>query len=105
PSLFANIPGALNFYRRLRTLYDRMALPGTPDIWDVYVNKEALNISFILDCFQPSPEMLTGNYHFVGFPMTVEPPAEGKDMIYMSMGTVVNKDLALFRLALGVLKN
>jgi len=100
---FVNVPGAMDFYRRLKMLHTRLSLRSAPDIWDVYVNKEALNISFIPDCFQPAPELLNGSYHFAGFQDTTIRAAAAKDLIYMSMGTIFNKGLALFSLAIKVL--
>jgi MGT family glycosyltransferase len=96
---FGSTPGAMEFYRKLKALHNRLSLPGKPDIWDVYVNREALNVAFILKCFQPSPELFTANYHFVGSPVSTAQPPEGKDTIYMSMGTILNKNPGLYHLA------
>src|SRR5262249_34708985 len=38
--------------RKYRTLFDGLDVPYRPDVWDAYVNKERLNVSFIAEAFQ-----------------------------------------------------
>jgi MGT family glycosyltransferase len=99
-----DINDVLGLHKKLQGLYKRLDLEGRPDIWDVYVNREALNLSSILPAFQPEPQLLDGRYKFVGFPTTVEAGRKEKELIYVSMGTVLNKDLSIYVLIIDVLK-
>ena len=99
---------AIGFHRKYHTIYERLGLQGKPDLWDIYINKGQLNISFILEPFQPSRSLFGEEFRFVGYPRAAERFDESHDpspreLIYVAMGTIVNKDLPLYSLCLEVL--
>ncbi|MBD0258173.1 MAG: hypothetical protein ICV83_20870, partial [Cytophagales bacterium] len=102
---FSNISQGKLFYQKLQRLHNRLQLPDQINIWDIYVNKGNLNLSFILEAFQPRPELLGAGYHFVGFPLPVEAAPLPKDVIYVALGTVFNNEVAFYRLCIEVLKD
>jgi MGT family glycosyltransferase len=100
---------AVGFHRKYEALYARLGIAGKPDLWDVYVNKGLLNICFILETFQPRRALFGGEFRFVGSPMARQTVSasysgSGRQSIYVAMGTIVNQDLAFYRLCLAVLK-
>ena len=101
----SHVNDALNLYRKLLALHAQLQLKEKPDIWDLYVNKESLNLSFISAAFQPQPEVLGPGYNFVGFPMEMQEEKKDHGIIYVSMGTVQNKDSALFNMIIDVLRD
>lgn len=99
----SHVNDALNLYRKLLALHTQLQLNEKPDIWDVYVNKETLNLSFINAVFQPHREILGAGYNFVGFPMELQQKTPDHAIIYVSMGTVLNKDSVLLNTIIDVL--
>ena len=98
---------AVNFHRKYHALYTRLDIEGKPDLWDVYINKGQLNISFILETFQPSRELFGEEFRFVGSPLAGERHDDApslRELIYVAMGTIVNKDIPLYKICLDVLK-
>ncbi|MBW8683056.1 nucleotide disphospho-sugar-binding domain-containing protein [Chitinophaga rhizophila] len=98
-----NIQDAVTLYRKLMKLQQQLSIGEQPDIWDLYVNREAVNISFIHPLLQPQRDLLAQNFHFVGFHMPPFPELASRDTIYISMGTVMNKDVTLFKKIIQVL--
>jgi len=96
----------LGFYRKSQQLYSKLGLKEKPDLWDVYINKGDLNISYILGDFQPRREILGPEYHFAGHPsLLAEPGKPERKFIYVSMGTILNKELAFYKLCLEALSD
>ncbi len=101
---FANIHQGKVLYQKIQSLYQRLQLADKIDIWDLYVNKGGLNLSFILEAFQPRKEILGPEHQFVGFPLRVPPESVGHEIIYVALGTVFNQEEAFYRLCIRVLE-
>ena len=100
----ANVHAGIGFYRKCASLYHRLQLEDKPDAWDAYVNAGDLNLSFIHEAFQPRKEILGEGYAFPGYPFPFEARRKtGSDLIYVAMGTIVNKDLEFYRTCIDVL--
>ena len=95
---------ALGFNRKLRKIYTDFELQSQPDIWDIYVNQEELNLSFILNSFQPSRELFDERYQFLGFPTPLTTNVVNEELIYLAMGTILNKQIDFYQLCLEVLR-
>ncbi len=102
-SSLQNVSDAVGFCRKSQSLYTQLGLKDQPDPWDVYINKGDLNLSFILRPFQPQDEWFGAGYHFMGYPLARQPQAAAKKLVYVAMGTILNKDAAFYRLCLDVL--
>ncbi|MBN9384571.1 MAG: hypothetical protein J0H74_27705 [Chitinophagaceae bacterium] len=100
-----HVSEAVNVYRKWRNLYVRLQLKGEPDLWDVYINKGQLNLSFILPSFQPRRDILGPEYRFMGYPLEYNDEGAKKELIYVAMGTILNKDIAFYLLCIDVLKD
>jgi MGT family glycosyltransferase len=90
--------------RKYRALYDGVDRSYRPDIWDAYVNKERLNVSFVLGAFQEQIDLFAPPaYRFVGHPSQAAPgPDVERRLIYMALGTILNDDVELCRLSVKV---
>ncbi|MEO5563922.1 MAG: nucleotide disphospho-sugar-binding domain-containing protein [Chitinophagaceae bacterium] len=99
-----HVGDALKFYRKSSLLYKKLLLKDQPDLWDVYINKGKLNLSFILPSFQPEPSLFGNEFHFLGYPTCSEKWDAEKNLIYVSMGTIMNKDISFYSLIINVLK-
>lgn len=95
---------AIQFYRKSSTLYKRLQLAEQPDLWDVYINKGQLNLSFILDTFQPERHLFGSEFHFLGYPTFPGKYGPEKRLIYVAMGTILNKDILFYTQVINVLK-
>jgi MGT family glycosyltransferase len=100
-----NISQGKRFFEKLQSLHDRLGFKDRPDIWDIYVNREKLNISFILGEFQPQQNLLDGSYHFVGPAFSMNRTSPKHDLIYVSLGTIFTRDIPFYRLCVEVLKD
>lgn len=100
-----NISQGRRFFEKLQSLHDRLGFSDRPDIWDIYVNREKLNISFILGEFQPQRNILGESYHFVGPTFSTGRTGLKHDLIYVSLGTIFTRDIPFYRLCIEVLKN
>jgi MGT family glycosyltransferase len=87
-----HVASGRSFYRKTKTLYDRLGLHHMPDIWDAYVNREKLNIAFHPEQFQPQRERLGPGFKFAGFLLPPVQKASPPEYIYVSMGTILNDD-------------
>lgn len=109
PNGTGKVHEAVGFQRKYQSLYARLGIEGKPDLWDVYINKGQLNISFILETFQPLRALFGDSFRFVGYPLACERPSadptpSGRELIYVAMGTITNKDIPLYRTCLDVLR-
>ena len=95
---------AKQFYTKSQKIYARMGIDEVPDIWEVYVNREKLNVSYILESFQPSSALFSDICNYVGFPISVDRQAIRHEQIYVSMGTIFNKDKAILSICMDVLE-
>jgi MGT family glycosyltransferase len=89
--------------RKYRILY--ADFPGrrrAPDIWDAYVNKESLNLVFVQKDLQEQADTFGSEYQFVGHPTRAMPRSGQRDLIYMSLGTILTDDVELLRLSVRV---
>jgi MGT family glycosyltransferase len=102
---FDHVSEAMSFYRKFSGLYERFQLNGKPDVWDVYINKEGLNISFILKSFQSQPGLFGKEFRFVGYPTPIEKTGLEKSVIYVSMGTIMKGDIPFYKMVIDVLKD
>jgi MGT family glycosyltransferase len=100
-----HLRSTIRFSRKLGQLYERLQLKAVPDIWDIYVNHKGLNLSFILENFQPDREILGPECKFIGFPGRLHEKYAERDVIYVSMGTILNRNLKFYKLCLKVLAN
>jgi MGT family glycosyltransferase len=100
-----NISQGRRFFEKLQSLHDRLGFTDRPDIWDIYVNREALNISFILGEFQPQRSILGESYHFVGPTFSMDRASLQHDLVYVSLGTIFTRDIPFYRLCIEVLKD
>ncbi|MER3376356.1 MAG: glycosyltransferase [Allomuricauda sp.] len=100
-SLRKNVDDGLSFYLKRLKLYQLFHLKNKNiDIWDIYVNKGDLNVSFILPCFQPQIEIFGNEYEFVGFPRKLDVAHVSRnkeDLIYISMGTITSNTICFFK--------
>lgn len=94
---------AKRFYQKAQSLSDKLGIKEKIEIWDVYVNGGDLNLSFILKTFQPRSEELSKTCHHLGFPLEVPQDALRHEHIYVSLGTIFNRNTAFFRLCIEVL--
>ncbi len=99
-----NISQGRRFFEKLQSLHDRLGFGDRPDIWDIYVNREKLNISFILGEFQPQRNILDETYHFVGPTFSTSRTSLKHNLIYVSLGTIFTRDIPFYRLCIEVLK-
>lgn len=99
---FNSIDNALSFIRKSDALYNRLGIQEPSDIWDAYVNSGMLNLSFILESFQPQRFLLDDSYHFLGPPRKKWTPSISKNLIYVSLGTVFNNDITFYKTCIDV---
>ena len=101
---FGHIGEAMLFHKRIRSLYSKIGLKHSPDLWDVYINKGDLNILFILKDFQPNVEWFS-DAHYLGYPTAIENVDTNRkaDTVYVSMGTVVKTNTSFYQLCIEVL--
>jgi len=103
---FGHVHDAVAFYRKSQSLYNRLQLEDTPDPWDVYINKGDLNLSFILQDFQPQRHLLEPDYAFIGYPSPYgEENTMDKEVVYVAMGTVLNRDVSFYQLCISVFRD
>lgn len=102
---FDHVSEAMNFYRKFNGLYQQLKLNGTPEVWDVYINKGGLNLSFIVKSFQPQPELFGEEFRFLGYPTPIEEKGQEKNIVYVSMGTIMKGDIPFYKLIIHVLKD
>lgn len=102
---FDHVNDAMNFYRKFNALYQRLQLNGKPDVWDVYINKGDLNLSFVLKSFQSQPELFGDEFRWLGYPTDIEEKGLEKNMIYVSMGTIMKGDIPFYKMIIGILKD
>ncbi len=95
---------AITFLRKSQKLYKQIGLEDTPNLWDIYINKGNLNVSYILDDFQPNKEIIGNEYHFAGHPNVFDRGEKEREMVYVSMGTIINKDITFYKLCLDVFR-
>lgn len=94
------MPNLIRLLWRLRREYQR-----TGGIIEVFANAEPLNIVFTSEYFQPGAETLDSRYLFAGPQLSprLEPPGfpfdrlEGKQVIYISLGTIYNEATEFYR--------
>ena len=101
---FSNINQGKMFYQKIQSLYSRLNLRDNINIWDIYVNKGNLNLSFIMEEFQPTKEILGPEFKFVGFPIDIDTEAVSHELIYIAFGTIFNKEADFYSICLNVLK-
>lgn len=112
--LFRHPISALQIVHRFNRLYWQMKkLP--PLVTDMFANKEKLNIVFTSEYFQPRRQSFDITYKFVGpiiykrYQETIPLPAllfnTKKPIIYVSLGTVYNDDVTVYRTIINSLKN
>lgn len=105
----SNISQGRRFFDKLQSLHDRLGLNDRPNIWDVYVNKEKLNICFVPQEFQPQRNLLDDSYHFAGSSLSISSAPLNTsfrhELIYVSLGTIFSRGLPFYRLCIDVLKD
>lgn len=99
---FSQLMPALNFHRKLDKIHKRIGVRKMPNIWEAYVNRAPLNIAFIPEIFQPHRKLFDDRFVFVGFPSQRTQTEAPRTKIYVSMGTVFNKDIEFFELCIDV---
>lgn len=102
---FSNILLAHKTNKKIAQCYDRYDVIPVPDIWQMYVNSEPLNISFILPPFQPHHELLEDPCFHVGYPTEMYEDLTDRKLIYVSLGTVFNKEVDQMKAILGALSS
>jgi len=102
---FKQVDHALNYYRTIQSIYDKLGITAKPDIWDAYINQEHLNLCFILEEFQPKKDLLAGNFYFLGSPHQRRPSSKTKQLVYISLGTVFNSDPEFYRICCEVIRD
>jgi MGT family glycosyltransferase len=100
---FKKIKFAMRFYKKASILSKKLKFNKKFDIWDANVNKEPLNLSFILKELQPNINNYGREFKFLGYPLSVTPKSISHGLIYISLGTILNKDLMFYRLCIKVL--
>src|SRR5271166_3407102 len=104
----APIPALFDKYEReVRSVCGNEAIP----ILEVFMNSEPANICYLPRCLQPYAEKFDRSYHFVGSgeptrqwePEFSMADLDGRDLIYISFGTVHDPGPEFFRLAMRAL--
>jgi MGT family glycosyltransferase len=93
---------AFAFARQVNSIQRKYGISDKINIWDAYVNHQPMNLVFIPEAFQPHRALFADDYSFVGFPMRLT-HGHKKKVIYISMGTVFNKDAGLITACIHVL--
>lgn len=89
--------------RKYTSVYGPLDGRSRPDIWDANVNRERLNVSFVLEAFQERLELFgPPEYRFVGRPTRATSGGAERRLIYLALGTILNDDLALVQLGVRV---
>ena len=101
---FSNVNDAINYYRKSTVLYAKLGLKNKPDPWDAYINKGQLNIVCILKALQPHFGLLGTEFNFIGFPAPLRMEITDQKVLYVSMGTVLNGDVAFYSMCINVLR-
>lgn len=95
----------LQIFSNFSSVYKQIG-EGTPLIFDLFVNKEKLNLVFTSDYFQPCRESFDSSFKFVG-PVIFDRKEESvpakllqtdQPIIYVSLGTAFNDDIDFYKL-------
>ncbi|WP_185154144.1 glycosyltransferase [Fulvivirga sp. M361] len=100
-----HVKEAIGFLKKSKSLYKALGLRLRPDMWDVYINKGELNLSFILEAFQPERTLFGPEFHFLGYPTQKMKSIGKKELVYISMGTIVSQELQFFRSCIDLFSN
>jgi MGT family glycosyltransferase len=99
--ILKNINAGRNVYRKMQSIHQSLRIKEEADIWDICINREELNVAMISKAFQPKPELLcAGKYIFCGMQCSnaaLLHSEQRKVLVYVSMGTVFNKDVAIIK--------
>lgn len=102
-----NINAGRNLYMKMKGIHQFLEIKDEVNIWDICVNREELNVAMISKAFQPRPELLcNGKYIFCGMQCCNAALANSekkKKLLYISMGTVFNKDAAIYKILINAL--
>jgi MGT family glycosyltransferase len=100
--LASALPDVREFRRVGRELHKAYGIPA-PGMLEMYANDAERNLVLTSDYFQPLAASFHGGYRFVGVTLDeqraeepLELPAD-RPIIYISLGTVFNQDLAFYR--------
>lgn len=97
------IESVMRLQKKYQSFYKKVGFSFKPDIWDSYINKEKCNIFLILKEFSFENDPVEGSSTFVGYPVNQPNSCKSKKLIYVSMGTIFNDDVGLFKLIIDVL--
>lgn len=107
PTLIGNVVSHLDDIRRFQTVSARMKAAGyrVPGFPAVLVSDGTITINYTSALFQPGAESIGAHVKFVGPAIAPRPHdpefpfelLEGKQVIYISLGTVINRNEAFYR--------
>lgn len=101
---FDQVRNAMEFSRKYHTLTRQLGLSLSPDLWDIYINRGDLNLSFVLPSFQPQRALFGNDFHFLGYPIPLPAaPRPDKKLIYIAMGTITRQHVSFYQLVIRVL--
>jgi MGT family glycosyltransferase len=98
-----HLKDTIRFSRKLARLHDELRVSTEPDIWDIYVNPGGPNLSCILENFQPDRQVLGPECKFIGFPGEINGEYPTRDIIYVAMGTILNRNEEFYKLCIRAL--
>jgi MGT family glycosyltransferase len=98
----AGIHFVMRLQKKYQGFYKKIGCILRPDIWDVYINKEKCNVFLIMKelAFH---EYGTDDGSYVGYPHHITKGLAERKLIYVSMGTIFNEDVQLFKMVIKVL--
>lgn len=105
PSASANMAGVSSFlrFRRAANKWYEKFSAGKPDVDDIFVNDEPLNLVLSLDLFQPARSSLSANCKFVGPTVEMDAFEKAYELVYVSLGSVFANNRAFFEMCIEAL--
>lgn len=98
-----HLRSTVRFTRKLKKLHQQLQLTQEPDIWNIYINPTSLNVSFIIENFQPDRLQIGADFKFLGYPAAPALSRIDRDIIYISMGTILNRNTDFYKLCIEAL--
>lgn len=102
----------INIYQLFKKIYEQYGLK-TPLIFDIFSNKENLNIVFTSKLVQINGSSFKSDYKFVGpsiykrenYLLDKELFKKNNKVIYISLGTIFNDDINFYKICFKIFKN
>lgn len=98
----AGVSSLLRFRRAANKWYQKFSA-GKPDLDDIFVNDEPLNLVLSLDLFQPARSSLSPNCKFVGPTVEMDAFEKSYELVYVSLGSVFANNRGFFEMCIEAL--